>query len=168
MEFEMLSSLSEEALRGRFFQTVNKITHEMLVRFCNIDYDREMAIVAEMKSPEGERMDGIPGAPVLPQVHHFEMKSPEAKRMIGIARVVMDSDFKKAEFAVVVHDDFQGKGLGHKLIDMMIGIAQEKGLEKIYGMVLTDNSKMLRACEELGFSVSHLPDGISMVELDLK
>jgi acetyltransferase len=143
MEFEMLSSLSEEALRGRFFQTVNKITHEMLVRFCNIDYDREMAIVAEMKSPE-------------------------VKRLIGIARVVMDSDFKKAEFAVVVHDDFQGKGLGHKLIDMMIGIAQEKGLEKIYGMVLTDNHKMLRACEELGFSVTPLPDGISMVELVLR
>jgi acetyltransferase len=67
-----------------------------------------------------------------------------------------------------VHDDFQGKGLGHKLIDMMIGIAQEKGLEKIFGMVLTDNSKMLRTCEDMGFTVSHLLDGISMVELDLK
>jgi acetyltransferase len=143
MEFEMLSTLSQEALRGRFFQEVHKITHEMLIRFCNIDYDREMAIVAEMKTPQ-------------------------KKRFIGIARVVMDSDFRKGEFAVVVHDDFQGKGLGHKLIDMMIGIAQEKGLEKIYGMVLTDNSKMLRSCEELGFSVSHLPDGVSMVELDLK
>jgi acetyltransferase len=143
MEFEMLSSLSEEALRGRFFQAVNKISHEILIRFCNIDYDREMAIVAEMKSPE-------------------------SKRLIGIARLVMDSDFKKGEFAVVVHDDFQGKGLGHKLIDMMIGIAQEKGLEKIFGMVLTDNSKMLRTCEDMGFTVSHLLDGISMVELDLK
>jgi acetyltransferase len=140
----------------------------MLIRFCNIDYDREMAIVAEMKSSEGKRMDGILGAPVLPQFQHFELESPEVKRLIGIARLIMDSDFKNGEFAVVVHDDFQGKGLGHKLIDMMIGIAQEKGLEKISGKVLTDNRKMIRACEELGFTVSHLPDGISLVELDLK
>ncbi|MCX9085812.1 MAG: GNAT family N-acetyltransferase [Candidatus Methanoperedens sp.] len=167
LEYEMLSSLSEESLKGRFFQTVNKITHEMLIRFCNIDYDREMAMVAEMKSSDGERMNGILGAPILPQLRHFELKSQEERRFIGIARVIMDSDFKNGEFAVVVHDDFQGKGLGHKLIDMMIGIAQEKGLEKIYGMVLTDNSRMLRACEDMGFSVSHLPDGISMVELDL-
>lgn len=168
LEFEMLSSLSEEALRGRFFHPINKITHERLIRFCNIDYDREMEIVAEMKSMEWNRMDGIPGTPVLPQVRHFEKKSFEGKRFIGIARVVMDSDFKKGEFAVVVHDDFQGKGLGHKLIDMMIGIAQEKDLEKIYGMVLTDNYRMIRTCEDMGFSVSHLPDGISMVELTLK
>ncbi|PWB52597.1 MAG: acetyl-CoA synthetase [Candidatus Methanoperedenaceae archaeon] len=168
LEFEMLSSLSEEALRGRFFHPINKITHERLIRFCNIDYDREMEIVAEMKSMEWNRMDGIPGTPVLPQVKHFEKKNSEEKRFIGIARVVMDSDFKKGEFAVVVHDDFQGKGLGHKLIDMMIGIAQEKDLEKIYGMVLTDNYRMIRTCEDMGFSVSHLPDGISMVELTLK
>ncbi len=168
IEFEMLSSLSEESLRGRFFQTVNKITHEMLIRFCNIDYDREMAIVAEMKSTEEKRMNGILGAPVLPQLRHFEMKSKEEKRLIGIARVIMDSDFKKGEFAVVVHDDFQSKGLGHKLIDMMIGVAQEKGLETIYGMVLTDNSKMLRTCEDMGFTITNLPDGISRVELPLK
>lgn len=168
LEYEMLSSLSEEALNGRFFQAVKKITHEVLIRFCNIDYDREMAIVAEMKSSEGKRMDGILGAPILPQVQHFEAKTSEMKRLIGIARVVVDSDFKKGEFAVVVHDDFQGKGLGHKLIDMMIGIAQEINLEKIYGMVLTDNRKMLRACEDMGFAVTPLPDGISMVELLLK
>ena len=168
LEFEMLSSLSEESLRGRFFRTVNKITHEMLVRFCNIDYEREMAIVAEMKSTQLNRMDGIPGASVLSQVQHFEKNNQEGKRLIGIARVVMDPDFKNGEFAVVVHDDFQGKGLGHKLIDMMIGIAQEKDLEKIYGMVLTDNYKMIRTCEDMGFSASHLPDGISMVELTLR
>ena len=168
IEFEMLSSLSEESLRGRFFQTVNKITHEMLIRFCNIDYDREMAIVAEMKSKEEKRMDGILGAPVLPQLRHFEMKSKEEKRLIGIARVIMDSDFKTGEFAVVVHDDFQSKGLGHKLIDMMIGVAQEKGLEKIYGMVLSDNIKMLRTCEDMGFSITNESDGLSRIELLLR
>jgi acetyltransferase len=166
LEFEMLSSLSENSLRERFFRTVNKITHEMLIRFCNIDYDREMAIVAEMKSPEEKKFIGILGAQILPQIQHFE--TPEGKRLIGIARVIMDSDYKKGEFAVVVHDDFQSKGLGHKLIDMMIGVAQEKGLEKIYGMVLADNIKMIRTCEDMGFTVTNQSDGLSMVELPLR
>jgi len=104
----MLTTLSEETLRGRFFQVIKNITHEMLIRYCNIDYDREMAIVGEVR----ER---------------------EKRRIIGIGRLIIEPDFKKGEFAVVVHDDYQGKGLGYKLVDMLIGIGQEKGLEKIYG-----------------------------------
>ena len=140
---EMLATLSEETLRGRFFQVVKKITHEMLTRFCNIDYDREMAIVAELR--EGEK-----------------------KRIIAIGRVIIETDFRNGEFAVVVHDDFQGKGLGYKLVDMLIGVAQEKGLKELYGIVLTDNTRMLKLCEKLGFHVTHLPDGISKVRLALQ
>ncbi len=98
---EMRATLSEDTLRGRFFQVVKKITHEMLIRLCNIDYDREMAIVAEFR--EGEK-----------------------KRIIAIGRVIIEPDFRSSEFAVVVHDDFQVKGLGYKLVDMLIGIAHEK------------------------------------------
>jgi len=143
LEREMLTTLSEEALRGRFFKVIKKITHEMLTRFCNIDYDREMAIVAEAR--EGEK-----------------------RKIIGIGRIVIEPDLRNGEFAVVVHDDYQGKGLGYKLIDMLIGIAQEKGLEELYGIVLTDNRRMIGICEELGFTVEYLPDGISRVELVLK
>jgi acetyltransferase len=143
LEREMLTTLSEETLRGRFFKVIKKITHEMLIRFCNIDYDREMAIVAETR--EGEK-----------------------RRIIGIGRVIIEPDFRNGEFAVVVHDDYQGKGLGYKLVDMLIGIAQEKGLEELYGIVLTDNKRMIMICEELGFAIKHLPGGISRVELVLK
>jgi len=143
LEHEMLTTLSEDTLRGRFFQVIRNITHEMLIRFCNIDYDREMAIVGEVKEHE-------------------------KRRIVGIGRLIIESDFKKGEFAVVVHDQFQGKGLGYKLVDMIIGIAQEKGLEKIYGIVLTDNKAMLRICNELGFRVRNLQDGTSWVELPLK
>ncbi|MEK6713395.1 MAG: bifunctional acetate--CoA ligase family protein/GNAT family N-acetyltransferase [Nitrospirota bacterium] len=143
LEKEMLSTLSEDSLRGRFFQVVRKITHEMLVRYCNIDYDREMAIVAELK--EGGK-----------------------RKIIGTGRIIIDTDFKMGEFAVLVHDDYQGKGLGYKLVDLMIGIAHEKGLAKVYGIVLSDNKRMLRICKELGFNVSHMPDGLSKVELVLK
>ncbi len=143
LEHEMLTSLSEESLRGRFFQVIKNIDHPILTRFCNIDYDREIAIVAELKEKE-------------------------KRRIIGIGRLIMESDFKDGEFAIVVHDHYQHRGLGHKLVDMIIGIAQEKGLEKIYGTVLTDNKKMLIFCEELGFTIRQLPDGISAVELLLK
>ena len=140
---EMLATLSEDALRGRFFQVVKKISHEMLIRFCNIDYDREMAIVAELK--EGEK-----------------------KRIIAIGRVIIEPDFRFGEFAIVVHDDFQGKGLGYKLADMLIGVAHEKGLKELYGIVLTDNTRMLKLCEKLGFHITHLPDEISKVRLALQ
>ena len=92
---------------------------------CNIDYEREIAIVAEIT--EGDK-----------------------KRMIGMGRLIIEPDLKKAEFAVVVHDDFQGKGLGYKLVDTVIGIGHEKGVEEIYGYVLSDNTKMLRMCTLLG------------------
>ena len=143
LEHEMLTTLSEETLRGRFFHVIKNITHEMLIRYCNIDYDREMAIVGEVR----ER---------------------EKRRIIGIGRLIIEPDFKRGEFAVVVHDDYQGKGLGYKLVDMVIGIAQEKGLEKIYGIVLTDNKAMLRICQELGFKLRDLSDGTTWVELALR
>ncbi len=142
LEFEMLTTLSEETLRGRFFQ-VTKVSHEMVLRYCNIDYDREIAIVAEVR--QGEK-----------------------RRIVGIGRLIVETDFKKGEFAVVVHDDYQSKGLGYKLVDMVIGIGQEKELEKIYGFVLTDNQAMLRICEELGFHRRDSNDGTAWVELALK
>ena len=143
LEHELLTSLSERTLKERFFSVISDITHEMLIRFCNIDYDKEMAIVAEVK-------DG------------------EKRRIVGIGRLIIEPDLKSGQFAVLVHDDFQGKSLGYMLIDMMIGIAQEKELEEIYGIVLTENDRMLQVCRKLGFELTLLPDGISRVTLRLK
>lgn len=143
LEHEMLSSLSQETLRVRFFSIIKDITHEMLMRFCNIDYDREMAIVAEVRDG-GER------------------------KLIGIGRIIVEADSGRAEYAVLVHDDYQGKGLGYKLVDFLIGIAQDKGLDEIYGSVLSENERMLSVVEKLGFKVRREPDGISHVSLALK
>jgi acetyltransferase len=143
LEHEMLTTLSEETLRTRFFQAMKTITHEMHVRFCNIDYDREMAIVAELKA--GDK-----------------------KRIIGIGRLVVEPDFKSGEYAVLVHDDFHGRGLGYKLVDVLIGIAHDKGLEELYGYVQIGNSKMLKVCKRLGFIVDPKPDEVIKVRLPLK
>ncbi|WP_242839735.1 bifunctional acetate--CoA ligase family protein/GNAT family N-acetyltransferase [Syntrophorhabdus aromaticivorans] len=143
LEHEMLSTLSDESLRTRFFQTIRNITHEMHVRFCNIDYDREMAIVAEVR----ER---------------------DRRRIIGIARLVIEPSLKSAEYAVVVHDNYHGKGLGYKLVDVLIGFAQDKGLEEVCGYVQSTNLKMLNVCKKLGFTSAPLPDHVSRVCLPLK
>ncbi|OPY58052.1 MAG: Acetyltransferase Pat [Syntrophorhabdaceae bacterium PtaU1.Bin034] len=142
LQHEMLTSLSEKTLRERFFQIIRRITHEMHVRLCNIDYEREMAIVAEIK--EGNK-----------------------RKLVGIGRLILEPDLKKGEFAVLVHDSYQGKGLGFKLVDTVIGIAHEKGLEEIYGYVLSENRKMINMCLKLGCSIEPLEDGITKVSLAL-
>jgi acetyltransferase len=143
LEHEMLTSLSEESLRERFFYAIRNIPHEMHVRFCNIDYDREMAIVAEVRD-KGKR------------------------RLAGIGRLIIEPDGKSGEFAVVIHDDYHGKGLGYKLVDMIIGIGQEKGLEECYGFVQADNTKMLKLCSKLGFTIEQMPERMNRVSLALR
>ena len=142
MSREMLATLSEESLRVRFFVT-RKITHELLIQFCNIDYDQEVAIIAEI------RKDG-------------------KRRMIGGSSLIREADSDRAEFAVLVHDDYQRMGLGAKLIDVLIGIAQEKRLEEIHGTVLTENHKMLALCRKMGFNLKLGTDGVTTVSLPLK
>jgi acetyltransferase len=140
---EMLSTLSEETLKRRFFQVIKSVTHEMLIKMCNIDYDREMAIVAEIRENQ-------------------------KRTFVGLGGLMVEPDFKKGEFGVVVHDQYQGKGIGYKLIDSLIGIAQEKGLEEFYGVVLSENKRMIELCQKLGFVVKPLPDGLCSLELALK
>ncbi len=140
---EMLASLSEKTLRERFFQSVKNITHEMLIKLCNIDYDREMAMVAE------NRENG-------------------SRKIIGVTGLMVEPGSRSGEFGVIVHDHYQGKGIGCKLIDVLIGIAQEKGLDDLYGIVLADNRKMLRVCERLGFTVRPFEDDLCKVVLTLK
>ena len=71
------------------------------------------------------------------------------------------------EFAVVIADKYQGKGLGIKLVDMLIEVAREKGVEVIYGVVMSENLKMINLCETLGFTTHRKQDDV-IVELNLK
>ena len=143
LEHQMFTSLSEETLRERFYHTIRNITHDMHVRFCNIDYDREMAIVAEVRENGG-------------------------RRLAGIGSFNIEADLKKCEFSVIVHDDFQGKGLAHKLVDILIGIADEKGLEEFYGYIQPGNRKMVKLCEKLGMIRESSPDDLAKVRLPLR
>ena len=142
LERELLAGLSKESSRFRFFYILKEITHGMLTRFCNIDYDREMAIVAEYTS-NGKR------------------------RNVGVGRLIVEPGEETAEFAILIADDFQGSGLGLKLSDMLIGVAQEKGLKSIYGIVLNDNEKMIGLSKKLGFTRTALSAEESKITLEL-
>lgn len=140
---EMLATMSPEALEGRFFQGIPEFTHERLVRFTNIDYERELAIVAELTGEGG-------------------------KRIIGVGRLIGDPERGAGEFSVIVHNDFQGRGLGYKLADVVIGIAGDKGFPQITASVTTENKAMMALAEELGFVVERVEEGVAHVCLELR
>ncbi|MCX6013776.1 MAG: GNAT family N-acetyltransferase, partial [Chloroflexi bacterium] len=142
MEKELIAALSEESSRFRFFYILKDISHEMLSRFCNIDYEREMAIVAE---------------------YNIEGKH----RIVGVGRLITESGNETGEFAVLVSDDFQSNGLGVKLLDILIGIGKEKQLGSIYGIVLSDNLKMLGLARKMGFGEEVLSEEETKVVLEL-
>ncbi len=128
LEHELIAGLSPESSRFRFFYIIKDISHDMLSRFCNIDYGREIAIIAESNSG-GKR------------------------RNVGVGRLIIQPGTEIGECATLVADDFQNVGLGHKLTDMLIGIAQERGFKSIYGVILKDNAKMVGLARSLGFTL---------------
>lgn len=142
-EHEMLESLSQETLRTRFFSTVRSIPHEWLILFCNIDYDRQIAMIAEADQSD-------------------------KKRIIGVGRLIMNDDLTFGDLAVLVHDKYQGRGLGTKFVELLVDIAREKGLEDVRADVLTDNRRMMNVFNRLGFSSQWFPGGTSKVILRLR
>jgi len=134
---EMLASLSGETLRVRYF-VLREIDRDLLIRSCNIDYSRELAIIAEIG------------------------KGAE-KKMIGGVRLISEPDSRKGQIAILVRDDYQRLGLGKELIDILIGAAQDKRMEEIYGIVLTENKKMLALCKKMGFRIKREPMGETRV-----
>jgi acetyltransferase len=85
-----------------------------------------------------------------------EYNSGGKRRNVGVGRLIIEPGTDTGEFATLVADDFQRVSLGHKLTDMLIGIAQEKGLKSMYGVILRDNVKMIGLARNLGFTIESL------------
>ncbi len=137
---DLFKSLSPQTMRFRFFEIIKELSHETLTRYCNLDYDREIAIMAE---------------------------DPDTKRIIGVARLIIDANGKSGEYAALIGDQWQGYGIGSKLMDSLINIAREKELNKIYGYVMSDNYKMLNLCKRLGFKAEEIDDETLLLSLTL-
>jgi acetyltransferase len=139
-----VSKMSPEDIRFRFFGLVGELAHSEMARFTQIDYDREMAFIAIC----GEGAD---------------------RRTVGVVRTVCDADNETAEFAVVVLSDFKGTGLARKLMMKMIVYCLARGTGQIVGQVLTDNIRMLKFIEAMGFKrLRRVEDNIVEVALDLR
>jgi acetyltransferase len=141
---DFLSKCSEETIFFRYFRLIKNWTHEMLIRFTQNDYDRELGLMAI-------------GQPPGPEV------------MMGVSRMVMTADRASAEFAVIVADPWQGKGLGPKLVERITEIAREQGVKLLHGDVLAQNQPMLEMVKRLGFSLrKDAEGGTYRVELALE
>ncbi len=127
MEREFVKNLSDESRYFRFMQTLQELTPIMLVRFTQIDYDREMALISVVRQSDG------------------------SEKQTGVARYSINPDGETCEFALVVSDDMQGKGLGQKLMQAIMDAARSRGLKTIQGEVLTNNYGMLKLMNKLGF-----------------
>jgi acetyltransferase len=140
---EMLQSfvrgLSQESRYFRFASAINELPARVLSRFTLIDYDREMALVAVVKTPAADGGEG-------------------SERMIGVSRIVTNPDGASCEFSLVVADDFKGQGLGSRLMAAIIEQARSKGLAEIMGLILANNSAMLRLMTSLGFTLGPCPE----------
>jgi len=129
----LFKTLSPTTIYYRFFGALKELNPEMLARFTQIDYDREIALVA---IDEASQTDNI----------------------LGVARIIGDPDGKTGEFAVLVGDAWQGKGIGSNLLEKCLSIAEKQGFKSVHGIVLHENRNMLALGKKLGFGTKREPD----------
>jgi len=134
MEQSFVKAMTDESRYYRFMDTIRELTQTMLVRFTQIDYDREMALVATVPGEDGK------------------------DKQIGVARYVLNPDGETVEFALAVGDDWQKCGVGRKLMSTLIECARTKGYRAVVGDVLSTNAKMFRLMTSLGFTIHPHPD----------
>jgi acetyltransferase len=125
---ELLSSCSTESLWERFRYTFKSETHEAAIRYCFVDYDRELAVVAEAT------VDG-------------------RKRLLGVARLVGDPATGRGEYAVLVGEPWQGKGLGNLLTEYCVHHADRIQASEIYGITGRTNTRMQKLFRRFGFQL---------------
>jgi acetyltransferase len=134
-------TLSEESVYNRYFQALKlsqRVAHERLTRICFNDYDREIALVAELKVPKGEE-----------------------KKILGVGRLSKQHGRNDAEFAVLVSDEWHRQGLGTELLRRLIEIGRNEKLSCLSGVILAENHAMHHICRKVGFKVVHDGDNNS-------
>ncbi len=126
-------TLSEESVYHRYFSALKlsqRVAHERLTRICFNDYDREIALVSELKVAKGEE-----------------------RKILGVGRLSKLRGVNQAEFAVLISDDWQGQGLGSELLKQLVQIGRDEKLDRLSGQILLDNHAMQHICRNIGFKV---------------
>jgi acetyltransferase len=137
MEQEFVRGLSEQTKYFRFMQAIKELSPEMLVRFTQIDYDREMALIGVMED-EGQEVE------------------------VGVARYMTGPGGDACEFAIVVADEVRSRGIGSRLMRSLMQNARVRGLRIMEGEVLAANTRMLALVKSLGFRIESDPNDPSL------
>jgi acetyltransferase len=141
-------ALSERSVYMRYFAQLNlnrRVAHERLARICFIDYDREMALVAD----------------------HVDAVTNEHE-ILGVGRLSKLHGVNEAEFAMLIADKAQGHGLGTELLSRLLQVGREEKLSRISGEILADNTPMKNVCKKLGFRITQGSDSKTIkAEIDL-
>lgn len=138
-------SLSEQSIYYRFFRSITydrRVEHERLSKICFLDYDREIALVA------------------------IDESIGTSQKIVGVGRLTHPRRNEDAEFALLVSDQIQGKGLGKQLLRHLIEVARQESFQRIVGYILPENRSMIHIAEQLGFRIKRSID-INEAVLDL-
>jgi acetyltransferase len=140
-------TLSEQSVYWRYFYPMKlpqRVAHDRLQRICFIDYDREMALVAEHRGPNGER------------------------QIVAVGRLSKSHDDCEAEFAILISDQFQRQGLGTEMLSRVVAVGRDEGLKRIFGSILPDNQGMQKVSRAVGFSLrTDMDEHLVKAELNL-
>jgi acetyltransferase len=141
-------TLSERTVSLRYFHAMKlstRVAHDRLTRICFIDYDREIALVADRKDA-----------------------STGEHEILGVGRLCKIRGTDEAEFALLVSDRFQRQGLGKELLSRLVQIGRDEKIARLIGIILPENVAMKRICEALGFHLTHrIGDSMVQAEIDL-
>jgi acetyltransferase len=140
--------LSDRSVYLRYFQGMaleQRTTHDRLTRICFIDYDREIALVAERRDPHTEE-----------------------RRIIAVGNLTKMHRGNDGEIAAITSDDCQGRGLGSEMMRLLIRLGRDENLDRIIATTLPENTQMCAMLKRLGFRVTvHLEDNFVEAELSL-
>jgi acetyltransferase len=143
IEAAFVSGLSPETRQNRLLGGMVRVTREYLERLTTIDFSRDMAIAAAVMLDEREVL-------------------------IGVARYMLDASGRACEFALVIADAWQGRGIGRRMMEKLIAVARGRGLRQIYGDVLSTNQRMLDFCRRLGFRLARHGDDPTVTRVTLE
>ena len=131
IEHAFVRNLSTNSRYLRFLSMVKELSPQLLDRFIQPDFPREMALIATIATGDGELE-------------------------IGVARYAPGRKEGTVEFAIVIADEWQGRGLGREMLERLFDVAKQSGVDRIEGIVLASNRNMLALCRELDFRVGAL------------
>jgi acetyltransferase len=142
IEAAFLTGLSPESRHNRLLGGMVRITREYVEKLTTVDFSRDMALAAALMLEDREVL-------------------------IGVARYVLEPGGRACEFALVIADAWQGRGIGRRMMAKLIAVARSRGLERIYGDVLATNRPMLAFCRQLGFALARVPEDLTITRATL-